>query len=326
MISWWRRVGIAAGMLAVILVVVIVWWVGLREVRVQKDYDKTIRIAVILPHEDDGYWSVVEEGILQAEKENEAKVDVQVCIPQLNYNTSQMVELINRQIAAKVDAVVVQGIDEEAYFDALKRAVEKGIQVVMVDTDMEEFPNHLYIGTDNHAAGVLMGKELVKLTCGSSKIAVISGMDGYLNLKQRYEGLQEAIKDYSDIEILRLDYDNYDALTVMKLYHQIREENPEVDTLVCIEGTAGQTFGTVFAEKQRDFEHILVFDLTEFTKDGMRSGMIDGIVVQNNWQMGYRAVLEIIHYREHGGYTEDTIFTPIYWYSKENLKEENDAA
>ncbi len=289
---------------------------------IERDYETLLRISVILPHKDDGYWSLIEEGFLAAEADHLNEVDVQVYTPQLNYHVGQMIELINRQAAAKVDAIIVQGIDNEEYHEALQKAADIGIQIVLVDTDMEDFPFHLYIGTDNRDAGIKMGEELVKITGETAMAAVLSGEENYSNLAERYEGLLEVTDEYPGIEIVRLDYDKYDALTVMKLYELIQQENPEVDTLVCIEGTAGQTFGTVFKAPQEEYAHILTFDYSQFTREGIRNGVIEGTMVQDTFQMGYQAVEEIIRHEETGSYTKEKIYTPVYWYSREDLAEE----
>ncbi|MFT3983277.1 MAG: substrate-binding domain-containing protein [Lachnospiraceae bacterium] len=312
------------GILSSLLLVLsaVFYCMGQNGAQENRDYETLLRVSVILPHKDDGYWSLIEEGFLAAETDHINEVDVQVYTPQLNYHVGQMIELINRQAAAKVDAIIVQGVDNEEYHAALQKAADIGIQIILVDTDMEDFPFHLYIGTNNRDAGVKMGEELVKITGGEAITAVISGEENYPNLAERYEGLLKVTDQYPGIEIVRLDYDKYDALTVMKLYELILKENPEVDTLVCIEGTAGQTFGTVFKAPQEEYAHILTFDYSQFTREGIRNGVIEGTMVQDTFQMGYQAIEEIIRHEKTGSYTEEKIYTPVYWYSKENLAEE----
>ena len=63
------------------------------------------RVSVLLPHFDDGYWTLIEEGIEQsgAELKKNCGMDIKILKPQLNYNIPQMVELLKQQIAAKVD-------------------------------------------------------------------------------------------------------------------------------------------------------------------------------------------------------------------------------
>ena len=114
--------------------------------------DWPLRISAILPHDDQGYWTTLGAGIL--ERAGELEADAKIVTPQLNYNISQMIELIRQATAAQVDAIIVQGIEDPDYLRALEDASDAGVQVVMVDTNVAETFPHLYVGTDNYAAGV----------------------------------------------------------------------------------------------------------------------------------------------------------------------------
>lgn len=51
-----------------------------------------MRISAILPHNDYGYWTIVADGMHDADLR--LPVDVKIHIPDLNYNVPQMTELI----------------------------------------------------------------------------------------------------------------------------------------------------------------------------------------------------------------------------------------
>lgn len=281
-----------------------------KDTRQHKEYPVT-RVSVILPHNDSGYWSLIAEGVETAEAElGEAyNIDISMHIPQLNYNIPQMVVIIKQQIAAKVDVLVVQGNDNEKFLEVLQEAYNQDIRIICADTDLTDFPEHLYIGTDNYNAGKMMGEKIVKLTGGKAKIAIISGEEGYLNLTQRIQGVEDVIGDYPEMEIQGIRYDNYDSLTFMKQYYQISETMPDVDTLVCIEGTGAQTLSKVFSEPQLQYEHIIGFDISECVENGV----VDGVLIQDTYQIGYLVVEEIAHAIKYGTYSADEIYTDIEW-------------
>ena len=108
------------------------------------------RVSVILPHYDDGYWMLIAEEIDQSGEElkKSCGIDINMIMPQLNYNVPQMVDLLKQQIAAQVDVLVVQGNEDEEYIKTLTDAWNEGIQIICVDTDIESLPEHLYIGTN----------------------------------------------------------------------------------------------------------------------------------------------------------------------------------
>lgn len=270
-------------------------------------------MTVILPHFDDGYWMLIEEGIEQSGEKlkKSCGMDIKILKPQLNYNIPQMVELLKQQIAAKVDVLVVQGNEDEEYIDTLKEAWSEGIQIICVDTDIKSFPEHLYIGTDNYEAGKMLGEELINVTDGEANVALISGEPGFSNLEERLEGLQDAVKDYPKIHLGDVQYDDYDGLTVMKMYYQNTEG---ADTIVFLEGTGGVTISSQFKQRDDQYEHILGFDAFY----GVISGAIDGIIKQDTNMMGEQVVEEIANFIRNGEYSSETVYTDTQWLTVEN--------
>lgn len=271
------------------------------------------RVTVILPHFDDEYWMLIEEGIEQSGEKlkKSCGMDIKILKPQLNYNIPQMVELLKQQIAAKVDVLVVQGNEDEEYIDTLKEAWSEGIQIICVDTDIKSFPEHLYIGTDNYEAGKMLGEELINVTDGEANVALISGEPGFSNLEERLEGLQDAVKDYPKIHLGDVQYDDYDGLTVMKMYYQNTEG---ADTIVFLEGTGGVTISSQFKQRDDQYEHILGFDAFY----GVISGAIDGIIKQDTNMMGEQVVEEIANFIRNGEYSSETVYTDTQWLTVEN--------
>lgn len=271
------------------------------------------RVTVILPHFDDGYWMLIEEGIEQSGEKlkKSCGMDIKILKPQLNYNIPQMVELLKQQIAAKVDVLVVQGNEDEEYIDTLKEAWSEGIQIICVDTDIKSFPEHLYIGTDNYEAGKMLGEELINVTDGEANVALISGEPGFSNLEERLEGLQDAVKDYPKIHLGDVQYDDYDGLTVMKMYYQNTEG---ADTIVFLEETGGVTISSQFKQRDDQYEHILGFDAFY----GVISGAIDGIIKQDTNMMGEQVVEEIANFIRNGEYSSETVYTDTQWLTVEN--------
>lgn len=278
----------------------------------------TMRISAILPHHDYGYWTFVADGIRDAAQQ--LPVDVKIYTPDLNYNVELMTELILQQIAAQVDAIIVQGIDDPGYVAALEKARAEGICVVLVDTDLDSFAADLYVGTDNYDAGVQMGKRLVEVTGGHANVAILSGDLGYPNLEDRIRGIRDVAARNPDINLLRIEYNQYDAMTVMEKYYLILKENPEIDTLVAVEGTTGQTLGQMSSS---GFRHILVFDECEKSIMGLKNGVFDGIICQQNYRMGVICIEELYSRSSAGSFRQNKIYTSIDWLTTENLEEKD---
>lgn len=283
--------------------------------------DFPLRVTAILPHDDtlrgeeNGYWASVASGITGTASER--GMDAQVVTPQINYDAAQLASLIRQSTYARVDAIIAQGMDDPAYVAALRAAHEAGIQVVLVDTDADVGFEHLYIGTDNLEAGRSLGNFVREATGGRAEIAVLSGGEGYSNVEQRLAGLMEVIDAAADMRVRVVAYDNYDSLTVVSEYNRILREFPEVDTLVCIEGTAGQTLSQMLGPEQCPLDFIFAFDATMDTLGGLKNGLITGILAQNQEQMGSLAIEEIERYLCQGAYSSTAIYTQTQILSRE---------
>ncbi len=274
------------------------------------------RVSVILPHNDDGYWSLIREGIEEAEAElgESHKIDIQISIPQLNYNIGQMTDILKQQVASKVDVIVIQGNEDQAFRKVLEEAQSQGIQIICADTAIKDFPSDLYIGTDNYEAGRMMGENLARLAGENARVAVVTGEPGYLNLELRLEGLRDVLSAYPGIEITSVNYNRYDGLTFMNQYHSL---SGEADILVCLEGTGGQTLSHTFTGPDTEYRFVVGFD----AYTGVESRVLAGVVKQDTNQMGRRIVEEIANYVSEGSYTSDVIYTDCHWLSADDCDE-----
>ena len=271
------------------------------------------RVSVILPHNDDGYWTLIKNGIEEAEQEigKAYNIDVQIFIPQLNYNIEQMIDILRQQIAAKTDVIAVQGNEDERFREVLEEARSKGTRVICIDTPIREFSYDLYIGTDNRAAGELMGRKLGELCGGAGRVAVLSGEPGYLNLEERYEGMKSVLEEeYPQIELTGTYYTYYDGLTFMNLYHNLSEE---ADILACLEGTGGITLSHTYQTPDHTYQYMVAFD----SREGVENGVLDGVVMQDTHQIGRKLIEELAAYVRDGRFESRTIYTNYYWFERE---------
>jgi ribose transport system substrate-binding protein len=288
--------------------------------------EKTLpyRITAVLPHDDGTYWTTVANGIRKAGEER-SDIDIEIEMPQLNYNVGQMTDLIRKATAAQVDALVVQGNEDKDYCAALCEAQAAGIQVALVDTDTTQIGPHLYIGTNNYEAGEMMGQELVAQAHGQAhNIAILSGSEGYSNLEQRLSGFQGAIASHTNLHIATVEYDNYDSITVLDIIRNLQEQYPEVDTLVCLEGTGGQTIGSNYTAENRPFPLIFAFDNPEVCLQGLRIGSIQAIAAQQPEKMGYEIIQNLARCYADGVESSEagTIYTDVEILTQDSLQEE----
>lgn len=246
------------------------------------------RLSAVLPHEDQAYWCNMAEGM--QEEAALHNVDLKVRIPPMNYNVEQMTDLIRQEIASHTDALLVQGIDDPDYKAALLEAQEAGIQVALVDTNIQELPDHIYVGTDNYQAGRTMGDALLKQTQGTVNAVIISGDVGYPNLEERIRGIQDAVGESGRVRILGVEYDYFDSITVLERFRYILKHYPEVNTILAVEGTGCMSLGMSLDEMPDPLNCIIGFDSCPESLMGMEKGIVSGLMLQDSREMERKAV------------------------------------
>ena len=85
-----------------------------------------------------------------------------------------------------------------------------------------------------------------------------------------------------------------------------------------VEGTSGQTLSQL---KTPGFRHILVFDANDESISGLKSGLFDGIMCQQNYHMGQICIQELNQLFTGGSFSQEKIYTSVDWMTPEDLEE-----
>lgn len=278
----------------------------------------TMRIAAILPS---SYWKVIQSALMSGAEGLD--VDIKTSYPHTDFDIPQMTELIKAATAARVDAIIVQGIDDSRYLGALEAASEEGILVAFVDTDITWFSQHIYVGTDNYTAGRYMAEKLIERSSGEVNVAVLMGDEGFPNLDARLEGLRDGIAKNDYIHLLIVELTHFDFLETIEKYNDILKEEPSVNTIVCLDGIGAAAFSSVLGPSDTSSVKILCFDMSSGVKTAIKDGIIDGTIVQDLSGMGQKAVQELYQCFIGKQSLPVVIYTDITFIAAEQLEDMN---
>ncbi|MFQ5733803.1 MAG: substrate-binding domain-containing protein [Planctomycetaceae bacterium] len=202
-----------------------------------------------------------------------------------------------RQFATQSDvaAVAISVISPKnaAFADELKKLMAKGIQVITVDSDIDrkQFRDArtYYIGTDNLKGGRVLGMCVKHLRPAGGDYATFVGYNSAQNAMDRINGFAEGtgpkFKSKDSLEDL-LEYKKGVENTRTALTN-----HPSLNTLVGIYAYNGPAIVDVIREKgTRSKYTIVTFDADPRSVKLMGDGMIDAMVVQDPYHMGYYSV------------------------------------
>ena len=108
---------------------------------------------------------------------------------------------------AAIESMITQGVQAIAITptspnvqDALQKAVDGGIKVVLIDNDIPDWDAKTsVVATDNKAGGVLAGEYLAGQLAEGDTIAILEGVPGAPSLVDRVTGFQEGLGDGFEI-------------------------------------------------------------------------------------------------------------------------------
>lgn len=94
--------------------------------------------------------------------------------------------MIQDAISREVDAIIITTHDEHAVAPVLKRAVDKGIVVVITNSDIRSFPTpiHAVVGYSQRKAMQSLGQYVTRLAKDGLRVGLIEGLPGYHNTER----------------------------------------------------------------------------------------------------------------------------------------------
>lgn len=155
---------------------------------------KGARIAYMPPATEFNYYIAIGEGI----KDEAAKrgIDTFMLAPQSGADISGQVAMLQDVITKGVSAIILSTHDEAAASPLVKRAVEAGIAMVIVNSDIPNFPApvHAVVGYSQRNGTHKEGDYALKLAAGKPMIVgILEGQAGY-HSTERCGGFLDAIK------------------------------------------------------------------------------------------------------------------------------------
>jgi ribose transport system substrate-binding protein len=252
---------------------------------------------IILTNGNSPFWDAARVGLEEAEKDlklNEAGLravlDVNDSTPK-----GQLDKL--RQYASQSDiaGVGVSAIDaaNAAIADQMRELRRKGVYVVTVDSDVDRErmrdARFAFLGTENYTGGKELGKCIRYLRPAGGEYVTFVGRTGAQNAMERVNGVKAGAGDkFKDLDNMG---DNTDRNRAKENVRNAITNHPGLNVVVGIWSYNAPAIVDVVREKNaRDKLTVVAFDAEPIAVEEMGKGMIDAMVVQNPYQMGYQGV------------------------------------
>ncbi|MDT3682168.1 MAG: sugar ABC transporter substrate-binding protein [Truepera sp.] len=191
----------------------------------------SIRIAYMPPATEFNYYMDIGKGIkaLAAER----GVDTFMLAPQSGSDIAGQMGMIQDAITQGVDAIILSTHDENAAAPLVQRAVEQGIAIIIVNSDIADFPTpvHGVVGYSQRGGTFEEGQYLIGLVDGKAKVGVLEGLPGY-HSTERIGGFLDAFAEQPGMEIVTSLPTEWNVETGNKAMMDLLQAHPEVTMVV----------------------------------------------------------------------------------------------
>ena len=286
---------------------------------------KSFRIAVIpkgLTHE---FWKSIHAGAIKAARDLLAEgVEVEVIWkgPIREDDREQQVQVVEAFTSQGVSGIVLAPLDDKALVRPVEDAKRLGIPTVIIDSDLASPDIVSFVATDNFRGGELAAEEMARLLGGKGKVLLLRYQEGSASTAAREEGFVTKLRAVAPgIDLISSDqYAGATRDTAKRASENLLNRfGNELSGIFCPNesSAAGMLLALQDVSKAGKIP-FLGFDASQDFIDAMKSGQMQGTVLQNPFKMGALGVRTMVDHLL-GKTVEERVDTGVVLVTPANL-------
>jgi len=263
---------------------------------------ESYRVAVVPMGATHQYWKLLHSGALKAEAELQAEgVDVKIIWkgPLREDDRDQQVQVVENFMTQRVSGIVLAPLDNRALVAPVEQAVSAGIPVVIVDSPLKSDAPISTIATNNYKGGRLAGTRLGELLEGKGNVILLRVQVGSASSEAREQGfLDEIAENFPAMVVLSSNQHGGATRNTALAASQnlLIRFGPKVNGIFC--PNSSTTAGMMVALSDAGLSHgkvkLVGFANSRMFIESLRTGELQGLVLQDPVKMGYLGVKSIV--------------------------------
>ena len=246
-------------------------------------------IALVTKSTTSAFWHSVKAGAGAAAAEYNLDFTFEGPEKEEDYETQN--RMIREAVERGAEALVISAVDYNANAEAVDQAAKKGLQIVVIDSDVNSSGVISRIGTNNDAAGEMAARALLDGEEEVLHVGIVNYDVNSANGQQREEGFRRVIQEsprVADITTINVISTTEDARIGTE---KLLKEHPEINAIVTFnEWTSLGVGWAIPGQGLADATRVVAFDSNVVNVGMLETGEVDALIVQNPYAMGYLGV------------------------------------
>jgi ribose transport system substrate-binding protein len=251
-------------------------------------------IALVLGQRGSGFHQAIACGARAAADELGVGVEIQAAA---NYAATEQIPLLNSVLATGPAAIVLDPTSSTSLVAPLADAASQGVTIVAVDTTVDD-PSMLTaeVATDNFQVGVETAKALVELLDGrTGSVAQINSIPGISTVDARIAGFESEIAKHPGLTYIGNQFAREDVAQAQQAFGSLISAHPDLVGVVAQSNNpAIGIAGGIRAAGVADQVVAVGVDADPPEIDALRERLLDALVIQQPWEMGYQGVTQAV--------------------------------
>jgi ribose transport system substrate-binding protein len=241
------------------------------------------------------FWQSVQAGAILASRETNVEISWNGPATETDFNGQ--LQIVDSMINRRVDAICLAPIDKKAMVSVVERAAAQKIPVVIFDSPVDTDKFISQVATDNYAAGAMAADRMGEILGGKGEVVIVAVQPGAASTMARESGFEETIaKKFPGIKIADKRFGMADYAKSRAVTENMLTAYPGAAGLFA--SNESSAAGAAQALKGRASSKIKMvgFDSSAPLIEELRSGLIDSLVVQQPFKMGYESVMAAVNH------------------------------
>lgn len=286
---------------------------------------KKLTIAVIPKGTTHEFWKSIHAGSNKAASELTAQgtpIEVIWKGPLREDDREQQIQVVEGFMTQGVNGIVLAPLDNRALVRPVEEAKRASVPTVIIDSGLESDAIVSFVATDNRKGGALAAARMGELLNGKGKVLMLRYAEGSASTTEREEGFVTELKQkFPNIELISSDqYAGATRDTAKRASENLLNRfGDEIQGIFTPNesSTAGMLLALQDINKAGKVSFV-GFDASQAFIEAMRTGQLNGIVVQNPFNMGYLGVRTMVDHLL-GKPVEKKIDTGVMLVTNENM-------
>lgn len=252
-------------------------------------YSEQHTVALIAKSTETEFWLSVFAGAEAAATEYNLKLTITGPETEEDYETQN--QMVADAVAEGAQAIVFSAIDYENNAAAIDDAAKKGAKIVAIDSSVDSQAVSTYIGTDNYAAGQMAAQAALDRIVGTLRIGIVNYDMNSANGQERERGARDLFSSTGRAEVVAAINTLAEAGHAREDTVQMLADHPGINVLLAFNEPTSVGAAQAVEELGLSEDVFLVgFDSNVATVEGLQTGSVDALIVQNPYAMGYLGV------------------------------------